>query len=267
MNGIKMRGVGLAMTALGAGPVMAKAPAVQPDNAAILRALEGLTRRLERLESQGRKRDRPTSSVAALPTQKPTVPKGKAESGWFVQLIPWSQDGEIEPVAGFPGPVSDFNFDMHSRYITGQNRFIYNGISILNTKEDGIYVFSMILEPVLSGDPLNIWNPLWFNCTGSFYVGGNRLITGSTAFGSDRRPERDAYRSQSYFGSVRLTPGTHRVEFKVDCGISPEKNLAVFDKWLPFWKKNRFKLMLKTPSDMTPRPFLNDELYYVGLPQ
>ncbi|GAA0273279.1 hypothetical protein LNAOJCKE_4845 [Methylorubrum aminovorans] len=265
MNGITMRVASLGLALMSATSATAEAPAAQPDNAAIMRALEALNRRLDQLESKERKS--PNTSVAALPAAKPAAPKGKAVPGWFVRLIPWSQDGNSEAVAGFPGPMFDFNFDMHSRYITGQNRFIYNGVSILNAKEDGIYVFSMVLDPVLTIDPLFLYGALWFNCSGSFYVGGNRLITGTTAFGSDRRPERDVYRSQSYFGSVRLTPGTHRVEFKVDCGMTQEKNLAVFDQWLPYWKKNRFKVMLKTPSDTAPRPFLPEELYYVGLPQ
>lgn len=266
MKTIMMRAAGLGLALVSAIPAMAEAPAAQPDNAALLRALEALTARLDRLENNDRKRERPTTSTAALPAAKP-APKGKAVPGWFVRLIPWSQDGESEPVAGFAGPMFDFNFDMHSRYITGQNRFIYNGISILDAKEDGIYVFSMILEPVFTIDPAFTNWPLWFNCSGSFYVGGNRLITGATTFGSGRLPERDVYRSQSYFGSVRLTPGTHRVEFKIDCGMAKEQNVAVFDKWLPSWKKNRFKLMLKTPADTAPRPFRPEELYYVGLPQ
>lgn len=256
----------------------------QPDNAAIMRAIEGLSGdmknemkalrgRVEQLEERERERERRQSANPrpATPPRAVAVPNtparpAQAVPGWFVRLIPWAPDGGTEPVAGFPGPMHEFNFDMHTRYMPDNNRYTYNGIGILHIKEDGVYGFNMTLEPVLAGDPINIYNSLWFNCTGDFYVGGNRLFGGTTAFGAQQRPERDVYRSQNFFGQIRLTPGTHRLEFKTDCGMSPERNAAVFDKWLPVYKRNRFKVMIKSPSDTSPRPFRPEELYYVGQP-
>ncbi|MGA4555206.1 hypothetical protein [Methylorubrum aminovorans] len=82
MNGITMRVASLGLALMSATSATAEAPAAQPDNAAIMRALEALNRRLDQLESKERKS--PNTSVAALPAAKPAAPKGKAVPGWFV---------------------------------------------------------------------------------------------------------------------------------------------------------------------------------------
>ncbi|KAL6702353.1 hypothetical protein ACN47E_000894 [Coniothyrium glycines] len=250
----------------------AQAPAGTSDPAALQRALDKLNGRLEQLEKENKRlKAQPPASVTPAIAPGTAGPKAPAKSvpGWFVYLIPYLEDGSSVPVGGFPGPLSEFNFDMHSQYVPGQNRFTYYGKSYLRVLEDANYTFSVTLDPVTAS--YNTYNyQVSFNCASELRVNDKPVVTGATSFGATSSSDgKDLFRSQTFFGQTRLIPEPDKgfaVEFKVDCWPANEKNVSYFDRYLTAWKKNRFKIMVKTPKDTVPRPFLPNELYYVGQP-
>lgn len=254
---------------LASGPsAWAQAPAGTSDPAALQRALDKLNGRLEQLEKEN-KRLKAQPPASATPAAAGPKAPAKSVPGWFVYLIPYLEDGSSVPVGGFPGPLSEFNFDMHSQYVPGQNRFTYYGKSYFRAQEDANYTFSVTLEPVTAAYT-SYGHQIGFNCASELRVNSQPIVTGATSFESTSSPNgKDLYRSQTFFGQTRLVPEPEKgfaVEFKVDCWPIGNKNVAYYDSHLAPWKKNRFKLMVKTPKDTVPRPFLPNELYYVGQP-
>ena len=74
------------------------------------------------------------------------------------------------------------------------------------------------------------------------------------------------FRSQSHFGNATLEKRDYKLEAKVDCPLEGSKNVSSFDRALPNWKKNRFKILVKAPTDAVPRAFGPQELFFVGQP-
>lgn len=261
-----------------ATPALAQAPAGTSDPAALQRALERINGRLDQLEKENKrlKAQPPAAGTAAAPAQVPAPgsagPKAppQAVPGWFVYLVPFLEDSSGVPVGGFAGPMSEFNFDMHSRTLPGQNRFAYHGKSYFKVDEDANYTFSIMLEPVAAAYTGNAYNVVSFNCAAELRVNDKIIVEGMTKFEELQPPlEKERYRSQTFFGQTRLIPETDKgfaVTFKADCWPTEQKNVTYYDEYLSVWKKNRFKIMVKTPKDAAPRAFLPHELYYVGQP-
>lgn len=271
-----MRSVWLLAGLLAGTPALAQSPGGQPDNATLLKALQQLQREISELKAQRAG----TVSSAAVPATAPAngaappaavaapaLPK-KAVPGWAVKLLPWAEDGPGPAVGWVQGPMADFNFDLHSRSIPSQNRFVYHPMGYFRVPEAGTYTFSVFLEPVSNPiSPNDIYNNTTFNCNAEFFVDGNRLFAGGTTFGTPYPvPTKDLFRSQSYFGNAALQQRDYKLEAKVDCSLEGSKSLASFDRALPNWKKNRFKILVKAPADAVPRAFGPQELFFVGQP-
>lgn len=256
-------------------PALAQSPGGQPDNAALLKALQQLQREISDLKAQRGGTASPAAAPVAAPANgaappapaaSPPLPK-KAVPGWAVKLIPWSDDQNAPYVSWFPGPLADFTFDLHSRLMPGQNRFIYNPGAFFRVPEAGTYTFSVFLETIAAPHPTNQYASLATNCATEFFVDGNKVVSGGTSFDWNLpRPEKDIYRGQSFYGQVALEERDYKLDFKVDCWFLNERKTVSYDAGLPVWKRNRFKVLVKAPADAIPRAFRPQELFFVGQP-
>ncbi|GJE80001.1 MULTISPECIES: hypothetical protein [Methylorubrum] len=267
-----MRNAFTLVVLLAASTASAQAP--QPSNADIMRAIDALNSQVKELKDENarlKKQQQAPASRAAAPTPsvKPTQSKGTSIPGFFIKLIPFTEDRNGQSVAGFAGPSYDFNFDLHTPVLPDQTRYIYHGISYFHPKEDNDYSFSMALEPVAVA---GMYYRERFQCSGEMSVNGNRALSGFTNFDetSIHTGPKDLFKTQNlYSQATRLTPEPgkgYKIEFRVDCWHVQFKNTTFYDRFLDIWKKNRFKIMVKGPSDTQPRPFQPDELYYIGQP-